>query len=91
MKELIKPVRDLIMDRMLFDVNSASFKFKSPNADASLVSFMNHSDNPNYSPTIGCRTLRNIKKGEELTEDFNKLFYSSPHPLTKQHLKGCLK
>ena len=41
---------------------------------------MNHSDNPN---TKGFTTIEDIKKGEELTEDY-KLF-GEWHELTKKH------
>jgi hypothetical protein len=43
--------------------------FLSPNDDARLLSFMNHSDHPNYDPQTDT-TLEYIKKGEEITEDY---------------------
>jgi hypothetical protein len=43
--------------------------FLSPNNDARLVSFMNHSDEPNYDPKTDL-ALRDIAKGEEIFEDY---------------------
>lgn len=75
-------IRELILDRMLYDASvGSSLKFVSPNHDQCLQSFMNHSDDPN---TDGLTALRDIKKGEEVTEDFRQLF-DTPHDLTKQH------
>lgn len=41
--------------------------FLSPNDDARLVSFMNHSATPNWQDDVA---LRDITKGEEITEDY---------------------
>lgn len=79
---ILEEIRELILDRMLYDASVKSkLKFVSPNHDQCLQSFMNHSDDPN---TDGLRALRDIKKGEEVTEDFHQLF-DTPHALTKQH------
>jgi SET domain-containing protein len=43
--------------------------FYSPNDDAHLPSFLNHSKNPNVDRNT-FRALRDIKEGEELTEDY---------------------
>lgn len=77
---ILPEIRDLILDRILW-ADWHPMKFISPNHDQFLQSFMNHSDDPN---TDNCIALMNIKKGEELTEDFRNL-YDVPHHLTKQH------
>lgn len=43
--------------------------FQSPNDDARLISFMNHSDTPNYDK-YNDTALTDIRKGEEITEDY---------------------
>lgn len=75
-------IKSLILDRMLYDASiGSSLKFVSPNHDQCLQSFMNHADDPN---TDGLTALRDITKGEEITEDFKKLF-DEPHHLTRRH------
>lgn len=73
-------IRGLVLDRTSFTTTSG-FCFVSPNQDAVLRSFMNHSEVPN---TNGVSTLRDIKCGEELTEHY---FLLTPdmHPLSLQH------
>lgn len=73
-------IQRLILDRTIFTEHL--LRFTSPNTDAVLRSFMNHSDTPN---TDGIRTLRDILPGEELTEDFRTLA-DTPHKLTKLHM-----
>lgn len=85
--EILPEIRDLILDRMLFDVSSSRLYCISPNHDQILQSFMNHSDTPNSD---GRFALRYIKKGEEVTEDFNTLF-TAPHHLTKEKMRGIIK
>lgn len=60
-------VLQLILDRWPQVVNG--HPFLSPNYDARLTSFMNHSDSPNYDPTTD-KALEDIKKGEEVFEDY---------------------
>ena len=43
--------------------------FQSPNNDARLISFMNHSDTPNYDK-VNDTALRDLKEGEEVTENY---------------------
>ena len=57
----------LILDRWPQVVNGS--QFISPNYDARLVSFMNHSDTPNYDPRTDL-ALADIKAGEEVFEDY---------------------
>ena len=60
-------IYQLILDRWPHVVNGVPFL--SPNYDARLISFMNHSDDANYNPTNDL-ALRDIKAGEELFEDY---------------------
>ena len=77
-------VRKLILDRTIFSAESPYLSFLSPNADAILQSWMNHSDAPN---TTGQYTTRHIKKGEELTENFIRLAEGPIHPISSTHFK----
>lgn len=45
------------------------FPFMHPHEDANLLSFMNHSSEPNYDDNAD-KALRDIRKGEEITEDY---------------------
>lgn len=74
-------IQALILDRTVFEGDT--LRFTSPNTDAVLRSFMNHSSTPN---TDGKRTLRDIMPGEELTEDFFSLT-KDIHPLSSNHFK----
>lgn len=79
--QVLPEIQELVLDRMLFDEEERKIRFLSPNRDAILRSFMNHSDTPNSD---GEFATRYIKKGEEITEDFRTLF-EHPHPLTAKH------
>lgn len=80
--QVLPEIKALILDRILYDASvGSSLKFVSPNHDQCLQSFMNHSDDPN---TDGLTALRDIKSGEEVTEDFHSLF-DEPHHLTREH------
>lgn len=79
--QLLPEIQELVLDRMLFDEEEKKIRFLSPNRDAILRSFMNHSDMPNSD---GEFATAYIKKGEEITEDFRTLF-NTPHPLTAKH------
>ena len=81
--ELVPEIQDLICDRMLWDSKYRVLRFYSPNHEVVLQGFLNHSNTPN---TDGHYTLRDIKKGEELTENYND-FYESPHPLNLTRMK----
>jgi hypothetical protein len=83
-KEVSPEIRKLILDRTLFDKEMPQIEFYSPNSDVILQSFMNHSGTPN---TDGKKTLRNIDKNEELTENFRSLIANDFHPLSKGHMK----
>lgn len=82
-EKIDESIRFLILDRMCFKARTKTFKFYSPNAEICLQSFMNHSDDANSD---GRYALRDIMRGEEVTEDFKKL-ESDLHPIVKAHYK----
>lgn len=57
----------MILDRWPNVINGMAFL--SPNFDARLLSFMNHSDTPNYDPVTDT-ALTDIKCGDELFDDY---------------------
>lgn len=67
----------MILDRFFYEATDTLFTFYSPNSDQFLQAFMNHSDKPNSD---GHEAIRDIKAGEEVTEDFTTLT-RLPHPL----------
>ena len=77
-------IRALILDRTAFTTSHTTLNFYSPNCDARLQCWMNHSHTPN---TTGTHTLRKIKKGEELTENFHDVAGEPFHPVSKAHFK----
>lgn len=46
--------------------------FQSPNCDQNLQAYMNHSPNPN---STGTHAIRDIKTGEEITENYTQFGY----------------
>lgn len=68
---LLRPeVRHLILQR--WPLVKKGSPFLSPNDDARLISFMNHSSNPNYDPATDT-ALSDIHAGEEVTEDYSSI------------------
>ncbi len=64
--ETVRPeIRTIIFQR--WSAAHRGEAFQSPNADARLISFMNHSDTPNYNK-FSDRASEDISKGEEITE-----------------------
>jgi hypothetical protein len=63
-------ILQLILDRWPRVVNGGAFV--SPNYDARLTCFMNHSDTPNYDPATDL-ALADIAKGEEVFEDYRQI------------------
>jgi len=59
-------IQTLIRQQTIFE---GTIKFDSPNSHQILEVFMNHSKEPNSDGKI---TLREIKKGEELTKDYSE-------------------
>lgn len=88
MMELVPEVRELILDHSMFIADQRSFYFYSPNMEVCLQSFMNHSTDANSN---GVFALRDIAAGEEVTEDYTKLFKEkAPHPMIKKHYQWLL-
>ena len=65
LNKLFPEIKKLILERWPSIINGS--KFVSP--DARLVSFMNHSDDPNYSQVTDT-AKRDILCGEEITENY---------------------
>lgn len=84
-----KEIREIILDRTIFEETDI-LEFFSPNADADIQSFMNHSEKPN---STGTHATRDIRKGEEITEDFRTIITANlkPHPLIKQYMSAIFK
>lgn len=68
-KELIPEVSELVSQRTIFR-DELPLTFMSPNSNQIMQTFMNHSDDANSD---GKFALRDIKKGEEVTENYHKL------------------
>lgn len=81
--QLLPEIQELILDRQIFgrDFNSGVLTFVSPNRDVALQNYMNHSHDPNSD---GKYALVDIKKGEEITEDFTKVV-TELHPISRKH------
>ena len=69
LEKLVPEVKLLVSERTLFQKDN-DYIFMSPNSNQILQAFMNHSDNANSD---GRFALRDIKKGEEVTEDYIKI------------------
>lgn len=67
-EDTLPEIRKLILERYP-KAEQELHIYAHPNDDARLISFMNHSDNPNYDNETDT-TLREIKKGEEVTEHY---------------------
>lgn len=67
LNKLPAEIRQLILDRWSLVVIGQPFL--SPNHDAIMICFMNHSDSPNYDPHTDTAT-RDIKKGDEILENY---------------------
>ena len=65
---LFPTVRKYLLERWPQVVNGSAFAYP----DTRIVAFMNHSDDPNYD-AVNDIVLRDIKSGEEITEDYRKI------------------
>src|SRR3990167_2820038 len=65
--ELGPEIKEIVFERWPAVINKS--QFQSPNDDAWLLLFMNHSSEANYNPKTDM-ALRDIKCGEEVTEDY---------------------
>lgn len=63
---LLPAIRKIVMDRRQMN---GYFRFPSPNRDADMQCFMNHSKDPNSN---GHSALRDIKADEEVTESYTQ-------------------
>ena len=70
LKDTHPEILQLILDRWPRTVNGQAFI--SPNYDARLTCFMNHSDTPNYDPVTDL-ALADIPKGEEVFENYRQI------------------
>ena len=68
LEEINKEVRDIIYAR--WPLAWEGSPFQSPNDDARLVSFMNHSPAPNYKDDYA---LRDILAGEEIVKNYDEI------------------
>ena len=75
--KILPEIRTLILDKT---VMTDTITFVSPNVVQDLRSWMNHSDNPNVKDFT---TIKDVKRGEELTEDFR--WFGNLHPLSAEH------
>jgi len=66
--ELLPHVREQLLSRWPQIINGSAFAYP----DTRVVAFMNHSDDPNYD-AVNDKTLKDIKEGEEITEDYRKI------------------
>ena len=66
-EELLPEIEEIVRQR--WPLAFEGDLFLSPNDDARLISFMNHSNDPNYDKYNDV-ALRDITKGEEITEDY---------------------
>lgn len=78
---LLPEVQHEILEHTVF-IENEPLVFISPNSACNFRSYMNHADEPN---TDGHVALRDITKGEELTEDFRTM--GPVHPITKRHMQ----
>lgn len=76
--KLLPEVRNEILDKICFE-DDLCFN----TAYANFQAYMNHSDNPNSD---GVYALQDIKKDEEITENYRHL-NKTIHPLSAKHFK----
>lgn len=68
LSKLLPEVRELVLSRWASVINGSIFC--SPNDDAHLLMFVNHSYSPNYN-VVSDTALRDIQAGEEILEDYS--------------------
>lgn len=78
--QLPKGITNEILDKTIF-IEGELLSFIDPNSVCNYRSYMNHSDTPN---TDGITAIRDIKEGEEITEDYRAM--GKPHRLTRTHM-----
>ena len=75
--DILPEIRKLILDKTIMQ---NAVMFVSPNSVQDIRSWMNHSNDPNV---VDFTTTKEIKKGEELLEDFR--WFEPFHHLTAEH------
>ncbi len=78
--QLPTAIANEILNKTIF-VEGELLSFIDPNSVSNYRSYMNHSDTPN---TDGITATRDIKEGEEITEDYRAM--GTPHRLTRAHM-----
>ncbi len=63
---VVPEIKEIILQRW---PRAEEYRYLSPNDDARLLSFMNHSKESNYDPLTDCVTC-DIASGEEITENY---------------------
>lgn len=63
-------IKEIILARYPCVINNC--QFLSPNYDAKMICFVNHSDTPNYNELTDI-ALKDISKGEEVCEDYKRM------------------
>jgi len=82
---LLPEVQHEILEHVVL-VEDEPLSFYSPNRICDFRAWMNHADEPN---TDGIRALQDIKKGEEITEDFRTM--GPIHPMSRKHMSFLWK
>src|SRR3990167_10055196 len=81
LSKLLPEIKELILERWPSIINGSHFL--SPNDMTWMITYMNHSEDPNYDNHNDI-ALRDIKCGEELTEDYRTMDnYSQIYPWIK--------
>ena len=70
LSKLLPEVKELVLQRWASIVNGSIFQ--SPNNDAGLLFFVNHSENPNYD-VVSDTALKDIRAEEEVLEDYRAM------------------
>ena len=70
LSKLFSEIKELILTRWPAIINGSHFV--SPNDMTWLITFMNHSNDPNYDVDNDL-ALKDIKKGEEVVEDYRRM------------------
>lgn len=67
-RNLFPTVKNQLLERWPLIKNGSAFAYP----DTRIQAYMNHHDDPNYD-AVNDVTLRDIKSGEEITEDYRKI------------------
>ena len=89
LSKLFPEVKELVLQRWASVVNGSIFC--SPNDDAHLLMFINHSCDANYD-VVSDTALRDIKKGEEILENYTAMTnWEKVRPLKENPWLDCKK